>query len=606
MVREHQLLAWYDAGSMWSDDVHDDDRAIVALEAAAAIDVAHEDVFDRLSRIYVARKMQPELAGLLERRIEGITDPAERLDMEVQRGRVLLDVGDTEGARNAFEAALAERPDDAGALSAFADLCVAQRDWEAAEQALVRLARLLPTPEEQRDVYARLGDLYARHLLNLSRAEVALKEVLKRAPDDVPTMERLVDVYKRQNDPARAVELQQALVARAGSPDEKRRRVVELAAIHEQTAHDNRRAEQTLEGARREFPQDVTVLRALAEFYARHHQTPAFNILLDRAGADARRALAAGRFSQGALEVLAAVFDLRGKKDAARVTQGVLAALEGRPAELGGAGERAFDPRLDDVLAPEVLTPAMRALLGKTGEALDLASGIDLRALKAAPAPPDSPLVRLAAGAAQAIGLGPVQVLLSPKVGATCLPVGTSPPTLVAGESLAAGERSGAFLVLRALKLVAARASAFGRTQPAELAVLVSAWLKCFNPGWQPQGINAASLNAAGGRVQAALPRNLDPDVGVIALEVAGALGTQAATLGPAAIAWGNRVALLTMGDLGAALDAIAGAAGQPGAPRDPAERATWITRNAEARDLVSFAVTEAFVEARHRLGMDR
>jgi tetratricopeptide (TPR) repeat protein len=606
MVREHQLLAWYDAGRMWADEAHDDDRAIVAFEAAAAVDVAHEDVFDRLSRIYATRKMQPELASLLERRLEGISDPNERLAMEVRRGRVLLEVGDTEGARTAFEAALAERPDDPSALSAFADLCVAQRDWDAGEQSLVRLARLLPTPDEQRDVYGRLGDLYAHNLRNLSRAEVAFKEVLKRAPDDATTMEKLVEVHKRQNDPARAVELQQSLIAHAASPEEKRKRVIDLAAIHEQTSHDNRRAEQTLEAARREFPQDVHVLRALAEFYVRHHQAPAMNILLDRASADARRALAAGRFTPGLFEMLATVADLRGKKAAAYVAQGMLAAYEGRPAEIGGASERAFDPRLDDLLAPDVITPALRALLKKTGEALDLAAPLDVRTLKAAAAVPDSPVARLAVGVAHSIGLPPLQVLVTSKAGVTCIPVGSNPPTIVVGESLSVTDRAGAFLVLRALKLIAARASVFARTPPGELAVLVSAWLKCFNPGWHPPGINAAALNAAGGRVQAALPRSLDPDVGVIALEVAGGLGTQAATLGPNALLWADRAALLAMGDANAGLDAIATAAGHSGAPVDPAERATWISRTPEARDLVAFGVTDAFAEARAQAGLDR
>jgi cellulose synthase operon protein C len=606
MVRDHQLLAWYDAGRIWADDVHADDRAVIALEAAAAIDVGHEDVFDRLSRVYASAKMQPELASLLERRIAGVSDPEERLAMEVRRGRILLEVGDSAGARAAFEAALAERPDDGGALLAFADLCVAQRDWEPAEQALVRLARLLPTPEEQRDVYARLGELYSRHLLNLARAEVALTEVLKRAPDDAVTMEKLVDVYKRQNDPARAVELQQELIARAATPDEKRRRVVDLATIYEQTAHDNRRAEQTLDSARREFPQDVGVLRALAEFYLRHHQTPAVNILLDRAGADARRALAGGRFTPGAFGVLDTVFDLRGKKDAARVTQAMLAAFEGRAAGVGGANERAFDPRLDDLLAPEGLTPAMRALLMKTGEALDVATPLDLRGMKAVAVPASVAVARMAVGVAQAWGLGPLQVLVSPRVGLTCIPASSSPPALVLGESLLASDRLAPFLVMRALKLVGARASALGRTAPAELAVLVSAWLRCFNPTWQPQGINPAALQAVGGRVQAALSRNLGPDVGVIALEVAGSLGTQAATLGPAALCWGNRVALLALGDPNAALDAIAAAGGlAAGAPQEPAERAAWIARTPEARDLVAFAVTDAFAEARARLGFD-
>jgi tetratricopeptide (TPR) repeat protein len=606
MVPEHQLRAWHEAGCLWLDEAEDEARGIAALEAAAAIDIAYKDVFDRLAHLYASRRMVVELASVLERRIDGITDPDERLAMEVKRGRVLLEAGDVEAARRAFEAALAERPEDAGALSALADLCVSQHDWEAAEQALVRLARLLPTPEEQRSVYARLGELYSAHLVNLSRAEVALREVLKRAPDDLETTEKLVDVYKRQNDSARAAELQQELVPKAQSPEEKRRRVLELAAIHEHVGHDNRRAEQTLEALRREFPQDVGVLRALAEFYTSHHQAPAVNILLDRAGGDARRALAAGRISPALFDVLGAVFDLRGKKDAGRVARAMQAALSGQPAEIGGGGHRALDPKLDDLLAPEGLTAPVRALLVKTGDALDQVSPVDLRALKAIALPAEAPIARLAAGIAQAIGLGAIQVLVSPKLGAVCIPVGSSPPVIVVGESLPANERFAAFLVLRSLKLVHARASALARPAPADLAVLVSAWLKCFNPKWQPQGVNSALLNAVGGRLQAVLPRNVDPDVATIALEAAAAVGAQAAALGVHAIAWADRVALLALGDCNAALDAIAAAGGAlAGAPRDPKERAAWVARTPAARDLVSFAVTDAFAEARAQLGLE-
>jgi tetratricopeptide (TPR) repeat protein len=609
VVAERQLMAWHDAGALWQDELQNDERAIAALEAAAAIDVAYSDVFDRLAVIFARRKMQAELASLLERRIEGITDPGERLAMEVRRGRALLEVGDVEGAKRAFESALSDRPDDAGALSAFADLCVSLQDWQAAEEALVRLARLLPGADEQREVYLRLGDLYTHHSLNLSRAEVAFKEVLKRAPDDVRTTEKLVEVYRRQNDAARAAELQQELVKAATSPEEKRKRLIHLSLIHEQTGHDNRRAEQTLEAARREFPQEVSLLRALAEFYVRHQQTPAVNILLDRAGGDARRALAAGRFSTTLFETLALAFELRGKWDAAQVTQAMLAALEGRPAEVRAAGDRAFDPRLDELLAPEVITPAMRTLLAKTGEALDAAYPVDMRTLKAAAAPADAPLVRLATTVGLTMGLGTVQVFVSSKLGPACIPVSSAPPVLLLGEPLLQPdrERTARFLVLRALKLLRVKAATFARTPPAELAVLVAAWLKCFNPTWQPQGINAAALNAAGGRLQAALPRNRDPDVALLALEVAGTLGTQATTLAANSLIWANRVALLALGGPNDAIDAIAAAGGLPGgAPRDPKERATWLARTPEARDVLAFGVTDAFAEARSRLGIDR
>ena len=215
VVAERQLAAWYDAGRIWQDgEASDEDRALAALESAAAIDVAFRDVFDRLSRIYASRKMQAELAQLLERRMDCVTDPGGApAPSRCGAGASSSRRGTSPARREAYESALAEQPDDAQALAAFTDLCLAQGDWEIAEQSLIRLARLLPTPDEQRVVYTQLGELYSHHLLNLSRAEVALKEVLKCAPDDVETATKLVDVYKRQNDSARAVELQQELIA---------------------------------------------------------------------------------------------------------------------------------------------------------------------------------------------------------------------------------------------------------------------------------------------------------------------------------------------------------------------------------------------------------
>jgi hypothetical protein len=260
---------------------------------------------------------------------------------------------------------------------------------------------------------------------------------------------------------------------------------------------------------------------------------------------------------------------------------------------------------LDDLLAPETLTPAMRLLLRKAGDALDLASPIDLRSLKAVAAAPDGSMARLATHIGRAIGLGQVQVLVSPKLGASCLPVGSSPPAIVLGEGAGLDEHAAAFLLLRTLKLIQARASALARTPPNELEVLVTAWLKCFNPSWQPQGIPISALNAAGGRLRAVLPRTLDPDVGTIALEVAGSIGTQGALLGPAAIAWADRTALLATGDANAAFHAIAASGGTPGgAPSDPAERRAWLARTPEARDLLVFGVSDAFAEARTRLGL--
>lgn len=617
VVPEHQVLAWFDAARIWLDEVKDTERGMTALEQCAEIDVTHADVFHRLSGLYAEKNLDAELARLLEKRLASVDDEGERVALEVELARALGDMGELAKAKASLESALVQQPNHTTALGALAELCAKEGDWAGAEQAYVRLARLLDTPAEQRAIYEKLGEIYSVHTVNLSRAEVAYKEVLKRVPGDVGTLEKLIDVYKRQGDVARAVETQQQLVSEAVEPGLRLQRLIDLASIHETTARDARRAEQVLESARKEFPTSVVALRAMAEFYARQRQMPAMQILLDRAAGDARRSFAAGRFVTSLFEVLHAAYELRGRKDAARVVAATLAAVEGptappraggAPADLMGAEARAVDPRLDDVLAPEIIGPALRALFHRAGDSLDAVSPIDLRALRATPLVPGTPLGTTIGAVATVVGLGALQILVSPQLGRVAIPLGSNPPALLVGEGLmnVPNERARAFVVVRAMKMILSRSSCLLRSQSADVAVLVSALFTAFNPSFVPQGVDPKRVSEMSRRLVPALPRNLDPTVGVIALEAAGTLGNQSGMLGAAAQAWANRVALLAVGDPNGALDAIAWAKGEDAAPRGSEARAAWIARNAEARELMTFSVTDGYSEARSRLGLDR
>ena len=283
-----------------------------------------------------------------------------------------------------------------------------------------------------------------------------------------------------------------------------------------------------------------------------------------------------------------------------------MAALEGRATTVTGAGGRSGDPRLDDLLAPEALTASLRALLVRAGDALDVASALDLRALHVQPLAPGLAQSRVAA-IASSLGVPPVQVLMSPQLGRTCVPSASEPPCVVIGEPLVAvmAEPAAAFVVTRALKLVQAHASALVRTPPAELAVLVAAWLQALNPSWTPQGVAPASLADAKRRLQAGLPRQPDPSLGTIALEVAGTLAPHLATLGASTIAWADRVALLAVGDPNAALDGVAWSLGEerrrpegPGAARRLGPAHPRGPRSARLRGQRRFA------EARSRAGI--
>lgn len=597
----------YRAATLWQDKVQDLARARQSLEKVSEIDPSYEDVFQRLQAIYIGGGARAELAALLERRLDLVTDPAERIEMEVLRGRALADVGDTATAKHALSAALEANPDHIEALAAFGSVSAAEQDWLDAERAWIHLARLVPEPARQVEIYMRLGELYDDKLPNPERAELAYQEVLKRVPTDETARERLVELYKRIGDAGRAIEQQTLLINNAEAPEAKCRRTTELALIYEVTG-DAKKAEATLVQARKTWPKDDVALSALARFYQRTNQAQALSVLLDRALADARRALSTGRFEVPLFGTVATVAGLRGRPDAAQLAKSVVAALEGGEAAMPGAGEAAADSTLDELLAPEVVTPAFRELLKKTGPLLDTAVPYDLTAIRAAALPAQQSEVgdQIRAIAA-AYGFRDINIQISGVLGAVCIPASAHPPTIVLGQPLLASPRGDVrtFLVHRALKVLQTNSGAFSRTAPIDLWPLLAAYLKAFSPTWSPQGVEASRLNDAYGRITRAMGGSPDPQLGLLAADVIGSIGNRASTLNTAINGWGNRAALLAVGDPNVALSGIAWASGNMNAP--PAagkDRTTWIGRNAEARDLVVFLVSDAYADARSQLGL--
>lgn len=605
-VDSHKAEAWYQAGVLWLDRAENTDQARAALEQAIAIDLGHDDAVIRLQSIYVARGDRQNLAELLQRRLERTTDPEERIAIEVARGRALAELGEPAAAKAALAAALDANPDHYEALQAFAELCLTEGDWLGAEQAFIRLARHAPDAEHQARIYRKLGELYDVALPNAERAELAYLEVLKRVPNDASTVDRLVAVYGRLGAPERAVTVASQLLERAETQDERRERTIRLASVFEQIAGNRKQAEATLERARREWPHDASVLRAIVELHTRGGEHRAAQLLLDRAAMDARRALGTGRFEASLFESLAAVADLRGSPDGAAVAHATLAALAGDEMPVRGGGARACDSTLDDLLAPDLLSPALRKLLTQVGDALDDAYPLDGKSLRTTPLPESAKdFAGQVSHLAEASGLAGLEVQVSPALGSVCLPASSSPPVLVVGQALldSGDESARNCLVFRALTVLKAHGSALARTAPIDLGPLVAAILSLLVPSFAVQGVDTKKFGDARARLQDKLGTS-DDDVANLALEVSGAIGNRASQLATALYQWGNRTALLATGDPLAALRGLALSSGTSGPPAAGTDRVRWIVRNTEARDLMIFSVSEQYSEARRRLGL--
>jgi tetratricopeptide (TPR) repeat protein len=604
-VDAHKVTTWHQAAVLWLDKVSDKERGRASLERVIGLDPSHEDSIIRLQNLLIEQGDHPALAALLERRIDLATDAEERVALEVQRGRLLAGVGENQAARSALSAALDANPDHAGALEALADICAAEGDWSAAEQAWIRLARHVPDQERQAQIYRKLGELYDVNLPNPERAELAYLEVLKRAPDDADTVQRLVMVCGQRGQVERAIELQTELLERAKTPEQKRDRTIGLAMVFEQIAKDRKRADATLERARREWPQDTQVLRGLVEYHRRSNEQRAAQVLLDRAASDARRALATGRFDPQLFEILGTVSDLRGAADAALVAEATLAALAGQPFPVHGAGIAAADAALDELLAPELVTPALRTLLRRTGDVLDAAYALDPRTLRATQLPADgSGRADQIRDMARAFGIQGIEILVSPVLGPTCLAARSVPAQVVYGAPLLerGDDATRYFLLVRALKLIQARVATLARTVPIELGPLVAGFLSAISD-YQPEGVDPKRLGEAKRRIKEAMIHPFDAEVPMLALEVTGSLGNRVSQLATALSAWANRTALLAVGNPLTALRAVALASGAE-LPTDSAERLRWIARNPEARDLFVFSVSDQYTEARKRVGV--
>src|SRR5262249_37484860 len=162
---------------------------------------------------------------------------------------------------------------------------------------------------------------------NLERAELAYREVLRRMPNDVSAQERLVDVYQRAGNGAKAIETQQALVQSAPNPETKRRRIIELSRLHETALSDVKKAESILDAPRKVSRGPGALRPGVAGPSRPPGRGPAVQVLLDRAATDARRALSTGRFDISLFSMLAAVARLRDRLPSARIAEATVTAI---------------------------------------------------------------------------------------------------------------------------------------------------------------------------------------------------------------------------------------------------------------------------------------
>ncbi|MCA9532743.1 MAG: hypothetical protein KC593_03655, partial [Myxococcales bacterium] len=606
---------WYEAGCLFQDK-HEDERALAAFERTVAVDVTHRSVFTRMRELLEARGDNDRLASLIAQRLARGGDTATLADLHVAQGALAERMGDNVGAREALRAALALHPDSRDSLERLSRLCLDDEIWPEAESTLIRWARLERNEASLRFIFFSLGDIYDRHIRQDARAEAAFQRVLKLAPADMVTLDRLASLYQRVDKPREAVAALQRMVEIEQSVTAKRDLRLRIGTTLEVMGH-AREAEQAFEQVRRAAPTDLVVVRALASFYERQDARPALAMHLNRAVGDFRRAIELDLAEPAHWVALVDVMVMRGRRDGARCAASAALALGITEPQAGqavdtrggvpGAGHAAADPAMKDFLAKDDLSHAALVVFEKAEEAFEKLLPLDVKALHLEKVLPKEHPVRVEASeAGKWFGFSDVHPRITHALPRVCVPISLNPLTLVVGAELIdnTDERERTFLFARACEIAKAGLSVALRSQPVQLAMVLSGLVHAYDPNYLPEGVDPAQLADIGQRVVKALPRKARDEMGPLAVEMAGRPGFDPRSIGLAAGDLGNRVALLATGDLSAALSALLklNARTLEGPVR---QRAELLRALPETASLLRFAVSEEYLDARHRAGAD-
>jgi hypothetical protein len=423
------------------------------------------------------------------------------------------------------------------------------------------------------------------------------------APDDDAGRQRLVALHSAKEEWAEAAVHQRELLERARDEAERRGRLLHLVQLLDLLPAGASEAESLLEQARRTWPDDPGVLQAEVDHYISLGHPGTARLVAERAVQTARAAIAAGRIEAAPFRTLETAARLAADPDTALAARAMAAAIAGGPRpELAGAGARAGEVALDALVAPAPVSLELRRILYSAGSALERAYAVDPSSLGASVAP------AARAGEIQALALGfgldNVRVLKSPDLGVDAIGLGTDPVCLVLGEALLAYPEPEVqtFLVLRALKLARANASALSRLGAHDAWAALAGFFACFGPLAAVNGQDAQRLLAARNRIRPHLTWVPEPGLSERVSALLEEVLPHADRLAEALCRWGTRVALLGVGDPSVALGALAG---QPlHGLRDESARIRAIAGQSAARDLVSFGVSEAYIQARQRAGL--
>jgi tetratricopeptide (TPR) repeat protein len=153
-----------------------------------------------LDRIYSSLEQWPELAGVLEQRVEAATDDIDRVELLLRLGEVYEErLGHVEQAIVAYRRIFDElEPANATAIEALARIYEQTEAWQELERVYQRQLENAAGDVEEAEIRAKLAHLAAERLGNVQAAVEGWKRVLDLRGEDPEALWALAGLYEQQ------------------------------------------------------------------------------------------------------------------------------------------------------------------------------------------------------------------------------------------------------------------------------------------------------------------------------------------------------------------------------------------------------------------------
>lgn len=256
---------------VYEEEFLDHERAAQALEEILRIDPSHPGALSNLARHYQKLERWEELADLYDRKLRAAADDDQKVEMLLARGELLAaQIGSPERAMQAYEAAVALRPEHSGALEALARLREKSGDADAALAAIEALAEQA-SGEARAEQYQR-----AARLLEARGDRDGAIERYKLALDAAPTSSAIAaalrEAYVARGDVNAAIQLLERELEHTEGDRAKARLMGQAATLCRTRLKDDKRAEELARKAIALDPTDTQALIVLGDIAFEHER----------------------------------------------------------------------------------------------------------------------------------------------------------------------------------------------------------------------------------------------------------------------------------------------------------------------------------------------